>query len=87
MDVSLELVFLWGGSCFEVGFLWWACIMIMFFERKCENAVSVDRIDSTMGYQPDNIHLTCWWVNRMKFDLELSDFKNKVKVLAESFVA
>lgn len=59
----------------------------MTFERKCENAISVDRIDSTMGYQPDNIHLTCWWVNRMKFDLELSDFKNKVKVLAESFVA
>ena len=59
----------------------------MTFDRKCENAVSVDRIDSTIGYQPDNIHLTCWWVNRMKFDLELNDFKNKIKVLAESFVA
>jgi len=58
----------------------------MNFDRKNEGSVSVDRIDSTIGYQPDNIHLTWWWVNRMKFDWELEDFRSKVKLLSDSFV-
>jgi hypothetical protein len=58
----------------------------MNFDRKNESSVSVDRIDSTIGYQPDNIHLTCWWVNRMKFDWDLEDFRSKVKLLSDSFV-
>lgn len=58
----------------------------MSFDRNNENSVSVDRINSSIGYQPDNIHLTCWWVNRMKFDWHLEDFRSKVKLLADSFV-
>ena len=58
----------------------------MTFDRNCEHTVSVDRIDSNIGYHPDNIHLTCWWVNRMKFDWHLEDFRNKVKLLSDSFV-
>ena len=58
----------------------------MTFDRNCEYAVSVDRIDSNIGYHPDNIHLTCWWVNRMKLDWHLEDFRSKVRLLSDSFV-
>ena len=56
----------------------------MTHDRYDENAVSVDRINSNMGYFKENIHLTCWWVNRMKFDLDLKDFQSKVKILADA---
>jgi hypothetical protein len=54
----------------------------MTHDRYDENAVSVDRINSTVGYFKENIQLTCWWVNRMKFDLDLEDFQSKVKLLS-----
>lgn len=57
----------------------------MTFDRHCENAVSVDRIDSSRGYVKGNIQLTTWWANKMKMDLTLSDFKHKVQILADSF--
>jgi len=54
----------------------------MNFERRDENAVSVDRIDSNLGYIKGNIQLTCWWANRMKFDLSNEEFIRKVTIIA-----
>ena len=65
-----------GGKCALSG-------QKMTLKRYCENAVSVDRIDSSRGYVKGNIHLTTWWANKIKMDLTLDDFKRKVQVLAD----
>lgn len=36
--------------------------------------ISVDRIDSTKGYEKDNIQLVCAIINRLKFNLSTDDF-------------
>jgi hypothetical protein len=38
--------------------------------------ISVDRIDSTKGYQLDNIVMCKWQVNQMKTDMTLEEFKS-----------
>lgn len=49
--------------------------------NKNENKCSLDRINSNRGYFPGNVHLTVWWVNRMKFDLSQDDFYKKVNII------
>ena len=36
--------------------------------------VSIERIDSAIGYTPDNTILVCQAINRMKSDFLLNDF-------------
>jgi len=43
------------------------------YERFPDN-VSVDRIDSKLGYTFDNIQLVRWCVNSAKNDMEQNDF-------------
>ena len=38
--------------------------------------VSVDRIDSSMGYTTDNIQPVCWIINKMKSDLTMDQLFN-----------
>ena len=38
------------------------------------NTVSIERIDSTVGYTKENTILVCQAINRMKSDFSLSDF-------------
>jgi len=38
------------------------------------NTVSIERIDSTKGYVPENTILVCQAINRMKSDFEYEDF-------------
>lgn len=45
------------------------------------NKCSPDRINSTRGYFPDNVHLTVWWVNQMKMDIPLSEFYEKINII------
>ena len=52
--------------------------------RRDEYMASPDRISSKNGYVRGNIWLTCWWVNKMKLDLEMDDFKQKIKILHDS---
>jgi len=40
------------------------------------NTVSIERIDSSIGYTKDNTILVCHAVNRMKSDFEFDDFYN-----------
>lgn len=35
---------------------------------------SIDRVDSTRGYTPDNIVVASWWMNRAKFTYKREDF-------------
>ena len=38
------------------------------------NTVSIERIDSAVGYTPDNTILVCQAINRMKSDFAFEDF-------------
>ncbi len=38
------------------------------------NTVSIERINSGVGYTPENTILVCQAINRMKSDFELSEF-------------
>jgi hypothetical protein len=38
------------------------------------NTVSIERIDSAVGYTPENTILVCQAINRMKSDFSLDDF-------------
>jgi hypothetical protein len=46
------------------------------------NNISVDRIDSSKGYEKDNIQLVCAMVNRMKTDMTDSTFIEFCKSIA-----
>lgn len=39
-----------------------------------DNSISLDRIDSSKGYIPDNIALCTSWVNRMKQEKSVAEF-------------
>lgn len=41
--------------------------------------VSIDRIDSSIGYKEDNIQLVCHIVNLMKHDLSIEELKTWCK--------
>jgi hypothetical protein len=47
------------------------------------NTVSVERIDSNVGYTPENTILVCQAVNRMKSDFALDDFLALCRDIAE----
>jgi len=44
--------------------------------------VSIDRIDSSIGYIPSNIQLTCWCVNRAKSFMGENEFREMCKAIA-----
>jgi len=46
----------------------------MTLEANRLNTVSIERIDSTVGYTPENTILVCQAINRMKSDFSLVDF-------------
>jgi hypothetical protein len=64
-----------GGKCFYTK-------EPMTFTKGEVNKVSVDRLDSNMGYEPGNLVLCCSRVNLMKGPLELAEFRDLVQRLA-----
>jgi len=48
------------------------------------NTLSIDRIDSSLGYIKSNIVLTTWKVNNCKQDLSLQEFKELCKKVIEN---
>lgn len=46
------------------------------------NTVSIERIDSSIGYIPENTILVCQAINRMKSDFEYDDFYNLCRDVA-----
>ncbi len=47
------------------------------------NTISLDRIDSNLGYVKGNVRFVSWWINRMKGDLPLDVFRTLVKASYE----
>ena len=52
-------------------------------KNKTSYNISVDRIDSSKGYLPDNIQLTTKKINRMKSDMSDSQFIELCKLVAD----
>jgi hypothetical protein len=48
------------------------------------NSVSIERINSSIGYTKDNCVLVCNVVNRMKSDIELDVFLKMCKEIAKN---
>lgn len=48
------------------------------------NTLSIDRIDSSLGYTKTNIVLTTWKVNNCKQDLSLQEFKELCKKVIQN---
>lgn len=46
---------------------------------------SIDRIDSSKGYTPENVQLVCSKVNSMKMDLPHMEFIKMCKAIAQNF--
>ena len=46
----------------------------MDFATKSARLVSIERIDNTIGYRPDNILLVCWCVNKARSGMSQADF-------------
>jgi hypothetical protein len=49
------------------------------------NRCSLDRIDSSRGYNHRNVWLVCGWVNIMKHTMDMSEFKEKIELLHSAF--
>lgn len=47
------------------------------------NTVSIERIDSAIGYTPENTILVCQAINRMKSDFGFEDFYNLCRDVAD----
>jgi len=47
------------------------------------NSVSIERIDSNIGYTKENTVLVCWAINRMKSDFHFDEFFELCKSVTE----
>ena len=64
-----------GGRCVYSG--------IPFGDVSYETGLSIDRIDSSLGYTRDNIALACFWVNVMKSNCPVTEFVARLRLLVE----
>jgi hypothetical protein len=55
----------------------------MTLEAAKLNTVSIERINSNIGYTPENTILVCQSINRMKSDFDLNDFFDLCKDVAK----
>jgi hypothetical protein len=55
-------------------------------KRVCPDRISIDRIDSNIGYKKGNIVLSTWTANNIKQDLGIDEFKSIVKEIYNTFV-
>lgn len=55
-------------------------------KRICPDRISIDRIDSNIGYNKKNIVLCTWTANNLKQDLKIDEFKSIVKDIYNTFV-
>lgn len=54
----------------------------LIFKYNNKNKISIDRIDSNVGYIKSNCQLVCWCVNQAKNDLPDDDFLSLIKDIA-----
>ena len=46
--------------------------------ERSDNSLSIDRIDSKLGYTPDNVIFVSWKVNRLKNDATIEEMRKMV---------
>jgi len=46
--------------------------------ERSDNSLSIDRIDSSQGYTPDNVVFVSWKVNRLKNDATIEEMRKMV---------
>jgi hypothetical protein len=68
LEDTLELYRKQQGRCIYSG-------EVMQIKFHCDDAISIDRIDSSKGYLKDNIVLCCWKTNKLKSDGKLDNIK------------
>lgn len=77
-NIDKQTVFaLWdkqNGCCAYTG---WP----MDFATKSPRLVSIERIDNTIGYEPDNVLLVCWCVNRARGGMSQDEFYAMCKAI------
>jgi len=56
----------------------------MTYMPQMDDMVSLDRKDSSIGYTKENVHLTCWTVNKMKTNLPEGTFLEYCLHVAEN---
>lgn len=66
-DFLIDLYRKQNGKCYYSG-------VSMDFYINSLTLMSVDRLDSNIGYLKDNVVMCCWVINNMKQDLSVSDF-------------
>jgi hypothetical protein len=47
---------------------------------------SIDRIDSSKGYTPDNCRVVLWIINQAKNDISEDDFQAALRQVAEAML-
>ena len=57
-------------------------LLVVADKKAIKDKCSPDRINSDLGYTPDNLWLVTWWVNAMKQGDSLSTFWKKIHTLA-----
>ena len=80
LDVLVGLYYGQHGICAHTG-------ETMTLERGLDGGAvvptlcTIDRIDNTKGYTPDNIMLACDGINRMRSDMDLVQFRKLCKLI------
>ena len=81
VDILVGLYYGQGGKCAHTG-------EQMTLERGlndegavCPTLCTIDRIDNTRGYSPDNVMLACDGINRMRSDMPLVQFRALCKLI------
>lgn len=81
-DLTLDyLMYLWekqNGKCALTGIP----MTYKFYEGRVNTNLSVDRIDSTKGYNKNNVQLVCMAANQMKNDLSIEEFIEMCEAVA-----
>ena len=54
------------------------------FRKMDKYKLSIDRIDSELGYTPDNIQLVCWIINQAKGNMSDYDFLRSIHKIYEN---
>lgn len=66
-----------NGKCAYTG-------LYLSFRRMDKYKLSIDRIDSELGYTPDNIQLVCWIINQAKGNMSDYDFLRSIHKIYEN---
>ena len=77
-DCVLDILKKQSGLCFYSG-------RKLVLAPNSVDTLSLDRIDSSFGYLPDNVVLCTHWANLMKVDNSISNFRSMVQDLYRMF--